>query len=137
VLIPALCSPAEKAVWAATSSITTTVTVGGNGSQPLSLTVADLNGYAVHQIAYVPEATESKSGTAAARGYTGCILRDVLVAAKPVESTPHQLRRSYVVATASDGYEVVFSRDELFISPVGENVFIVYERDGAPLADDE
>jgi hypothetical protein len=64
-------------------------------------------------------------------------LRDVLAAAKPVEGKPHELRKSYVVAGASDGYEVVFSWAELFISPVGDNVYVVYERDGAPLSDDE
>ena len=66
-----------------------------------------------------------------ARRYTGCLLRDVLNAAKPTESKPRELRRSYVVAAASDGYEVVFSWGELFLSPAGENVYVVYERDGA------
>jgi len=41
------------------------------------------------------------------------------------------------VAAASDGYEVVFSWAELFVSPVGDSVFVVYERDSAPLPDDE
>jgi hypothetical protein len=67
----------------------------------------------------------------------GCLLRDVLAAAKPVENKPRELRKSYVVATASDGYEVVFSWAELFVSPVGDNAFVVYERDGSPLPDDE
>ena len=58
-------------------------------------------------------------------------------AAKPTETRARDLRKSNVVASASDGYEVVFSWAELFISPVGDNVFVVYERDGAPLADDE
>ena len=31
----------------------------------------------------------------------------------------------------------MFSWAELFVSPVGDDVFVVYERDGAPLADDE
>ena len=47
------------------------------------------------------------------------------------------MRRSYVVAVASDGYEVVFSWAELFVSPIGDNVYVVYERDDAPLPDDE
>ena len=47
------------------------------------------------------------------------------------------MRRSYVVATASDGYEVVFSWAELFVSPIGDSVYVVYERDDAPLPDDE
>jgi hypothetical protein len=64
-------------------------------------------------------------------------LRDVIASAKPVEAKPRDLRKSYIVASASDGYEVVFSWAELFISPVGDNVYVVYERDGAPLSDDE
>ena len=58
-------------------------------------------------------------------------------AAKPTEAKARDLRKSYVVASASDGYEVVFSWAELFISSVGDSVFVVYERDGAPLSDDE
>jgi hypothetical protein len=73
----------------------------------------------------------------ASRQYTGCLLRDILAAAGPTERAPRDFRKSYVVATASDGYEVVFSWAELFISPIGDTVFVVYERDGAPLADDE
>jgi len=60
-----------------------------------------------------------------------------LAAAKPVERNPRELRKSYVVATAGDGYEVVFSWAELFLSPVGDSVYVVYERDGAPVPDDE
>jgi DMSO/TMAO reductase YedYZ molybdopterin-dependent catalytic subunit len=132
----ALCSSAEIAAQAA-GSITTTLTVGGNVSQSLSLTVADLKRYPAHQIDYVPPQTEHNSGSEPARQYTGCLLRDVLAAAKPTEGKARDLRRSYVVASASDGYEVVFSWAELFISAVGDNVYVVYERDGTPLADDE
>jgi hypothetical protein len=31
----------------------------------------------------------------------------------------------------------VFSRTELFVSPIGDSALIVYERDGVPLGDDE
>jgi len=57
----------------------------------------------------------------------------VLTAAKPVESKPRDLRRSYVVASASDGYQVVFSWAEIFLSPAGDKIVVVYERDGAHL----
>lgn len=131
-----LCSSTEIAAQAA-GSITTTLTVGGNVSQSLSLSVADLKRYPAHQIDYVPPQTEHKSNSEPARRYTGCLLRDVLAAAKPTEAKPRDLRRSYVIASGSDGYEVVFSWAELFVSAVGDNVYVVYERDGAPLADDE
>jgi DMSO/TMAO reductase YedYZ molybdopterin-dependent catalytic subunit len=132
----ALCSSAGIAAQA-TSPATTTVTVAGNVGQSLSLTVADLKRYPAHQIDYAPARAEHKSGGEPARRYTGCRLRDVLSAAKPIENKPRELRKSYVVATASDGYEVVFSWAELFVSPIGDNVWVVYERDGAPLPDDE
>jgi DMSO/TMAO reductase YedYZ molybdopterin-dependent catalytic subunit len=137
VLLFALCASAQSAAQAS-SAVTTSITVGGNVAQAISLTVADLKRYPAHAIEYAPATgSEHKGGVEPPRHYTGCLLRDVLAAAKPVETKPRELRKSYVVATASDGYEVVFSWGELFVSPVGDNVYVVYDRDGAPLADDE
>jgi DMSO/TMAO reductase YedYZ molybdopterin-dependent catalytic subunit len=125
-------------VSAQTPQATTTLIVSGNVAQRLTLTIDDLKRYSAHQVAYTPRGGMSPaSSTEPARQYTGCLLRDILSAAKPTESAPRDLRKSYVLATASDGYEVVFSWAELFVSPTGDSVFIVYERDGAPLADDE
>ena len=73
----------------------------------------------------------------AVRQFAGCLLRDVLNAAKLAEGDRHDLRRTIVVATASDGYKAVFSWGELFNSTIGDGVLVVYERDGAPLGDDE
>ena len=42
-----------------------------------------------------------------------------------------------IIATASDGYKVVFSWSEVFNSPLGEGVIVFFEKDGVPLADDE
>jgi DMSO/TMAO reductase YedYZ molybdopterin-dependent catalytic subunit len=119
------------------SQVTTTVSVSGNVAQTFSLTVADLKRYPAHQVEYVPRNSTEEKGAGPARRYTGCLLRDVLASAKPTESKPRERRESYVVATASDEYEVVFSWAELFVSPAGDSVFVVYERDGAPLSDDE
>jgi DMSO/TMAO reductase YedYZ molybdopterin-dependent catalytic subunit len=137
IALLALCCSAGIAA-PATSQVTTAVTVAGNVAQPLSLTVADLKHYPARDFEYAPPpGADHKSSGEPPRHYTGCLLRDILAAAKPIENKPRELRRSYVVATASDGYEVVFSWAELFVSPIGDNVFVVYERDGAPLPDDE
>lgn len=118
--------------------VTTTITVAGNVAQSLSLSVVDLKRFPAHEFDYMPgRGAGHRSDGEPARRYKGCLLRDVLAAAKPVENEPRELRKSYVVATASDGYEVVFSWAELFVSPIGDSVFVVYERDGAPLPDDE
>ena len=47
------------------------------------------------------------------------------------------VRRTYVVAVASDGYQAVFSWGELFNTPVGAGVLVAYERDGEPLREGE
>jgi DMSO/TMAO reductase YedYZ molybdopterin-dependent catalytic subunit len=133
----ALCWSAGIAAQAA-APVTITVSISGNVAEPVSLTVADLKRYPAHEIQYVAgRGADHKTGDEPARQYTGCLLRDVLAAAKPTESKRHELRKSYIVAAASDGYEVVFSWAELFISPIGDSVYIVYARDGVPLADDE
>jgi hypothetical protein len=67
----------------------------------------------------------------------GCLLRDVLERAKPVERKRLDFRKSVVIATASDGYRVVFSWAELYHSPIGDGALVVYERDGKPLDDSE
>lgn len=133
----ALCSSTGMAA-ESSSPITTAVTVAGSVAQPLSLSVADLKRYPAHEIDYAPgRGGEQKSSGEPARRYTECLLRDVLASAKPIENKPRELRKSYVVAAASDGYEVIFSWAELFVSPVGDSVYVVYARDGAPLSDDE
>ncbi|HTS22432.1 MAG TPA: molybdopterin-dependent oxidoreductase [Casimicrobiaceae bacterium] len=130
-------------LWAAglaaqtSSPVSSTLAVAGNVEQPLSLTVADLKRYPAHQVDYAPGRGEHKGGPGPIRHYRGCLLRDVLAAARPVEGNPRELRKSYVVATAGDGYEVVFSWAELFLTPIGDGVYVVYERDGAALPDDE
>jgi hypothetical protein len=75
-----------------------------NAAQSLSLTVADQR-HPAHEV-HCPDV---------ARRSPAELARDTLMparrfaAAKPVENKPRELRRAGAVATASDGYEVVFS----------------------------
>jgi DMSO/TMAO reductase YedYZ molybdopterin-dependent catalytic subunit len=118
----------------------TSLVVDGNVENRLSLTVADLRRLPVQQVEDVRQvrvagAPSAESG--ATRRYAGVLLRDVIAAAKPVERERHDLRRSIVVATATDGYQAVFSWAELFLSPIGDGAMVVFERDGAPLTASE
>ena len=125
------------AVFAAIAAAQTdgTLNVHGNVARPLALSIADLRRLPSHAVHYAPR--RHGDASSAPRRYTGCLLREVVDAAKPIEARPRDLRRSYVVATASDGYEVVFSWAELFASPASESVYVVYERDGEPIGADE
>ena len=112
--------------------------VDGNVAAPLALSIDDLARLPAHDITFAPGAARQPAADAVApRRYTGVLLRDVLAAAKPAEHAPRELRRSYVVARARDGYAVVFSWAEIFLAPGGDSVFVVYRRDGVPLDAEE
>jgi DMSO/TMAO reductase YedYZ molybdopterin-dependent catalytic subunit len=110
--------------------------VSGNVEHTLTLGIADLQRLPIQSVEDVRQVrmagAPAKDGEQTRR-YTGVLLRDVLTSAKLVEKERHDLRRSIVVATASDGYQAVFSWAELFVSPIGDGALVIYERDGAPL----
>jgi DMSO/TMAO reductase YedYZ molybdopterin-dependent catalytic subunit len=132
----ALCACAllgDAAAQTATPAVT--LAVGGSVERARVWSESDLRTLPLQRVEDVREVRmggEAKQDTQARR-YAGVLLRDVLAATKPVEKERRDLRRSIVVVTASDGYVVVFSWAELFLSPIGDGVLVVLERDGAPL----
>jgi DMSO/TMAO reductase YedYZ molybdopterin-dependent catalytic subunit len=117
-----------------------TLTVKGSVERELVLSIGELKQFPVHAVDDVRVVRDPAAATAnpeVARRYSGCLIRDVLDRAKPVERNRFDLRRSVVIATARDGYRAVFSWAELYLSPIGEGVLIVYQRDGAALSEDE
>ena len=120
--------------------VTSSLTVKGSVEREIALSLDDLKRLPVQRIDDVRSVRDAGAGTQSsetARRYVGCLLRDVLDRAKPVERKRMEFRRSVVIATASDGYRAVFSWAELYLSPIGDGVLVVYERDGAPLDDSE
>lgn len=63
----------------------------------------------------------------------GARLVDVLALLGLGENPRAELKQCVIVAHARDGYRAIFSWNELHNTAVGEQVFIVYERDGAAL----
>jgi len=109
----------------AKSLVSTRLEVTGLVTRSLSLSVEDLR------------AVAKRRGPAEAGGYGGILLPELLREAAIKEDERHAMRRTYVVAFATDGYQAVFSWGELFNTPVGRSVLVAYERDGAPLRDGE
>ena len=113
-------SPAQERV----SLVTTRITIAGEVQKELTLSLHDLRAIA------------QRRGTAAAGGYAGLRLTDLLDEADIRRDAHQALRRTYV-ATASDGYLAVFSWGELFNTSNGTSVMVAFERDGLPLRDGE
>jgi len=107
------------------SLVSTRLTVAGEVRRELSLTVDGLRALA------------RERGLVEQRGYAGVRLVDLLQQADIRQDARHALRRTYVVASAKDGYVAVFSWGELFNSALGPGVLVVFGRDGEPLRDGE
>jgi DMSO/TMAO reductase YedYZ molybdopterin-dependent catalytic subunit len=82
-------------------------------------------------------AIAARRGKAEQGSYSGIRLVDLLAEAGVRDDAPHALRRTYVVAIATDGYPAVFSWGELFNNPAGAGVLVATDRDGVPLRDGE
>jgi len=107
------------------SLVSTRVEVTGLVRRSLSLSVEDLRALA------------KRRGQAAAASYGGVRLTELLEEADIRQDARLALRRTYVVAVASDGYQAVFSWGELFNTPVGRDVLVAFERDGLALREGE
>ncbi len=119
---------------------TTALAVRGNVEHALTLSIDDLKQLPVQRIEdlrVVRPAGSASTVPEVTRRYTGCLLRDVLERAKPIDKNRLDLRSSVVIVTAGDGYRAIFSWAELYLSPIGDGALVVYERDGAALPPDE
>jgi hypothetical protein len=60
----------------------------------------------------------------------GILFRDVLNGVELITAKPKDFSSYYLECVGSDGFKVVFSRNELFNTSNGDNTYIVLEKDG-------
>ena len=65
----------------------------------------------------------------------GVLLENVIRKADVIKDGHNDTKKMYIVASAPDGYKVVFSWQEIFNSPMGEGVMILIEKDGESLCE--
>ena len=69
--------------------------------------------------------------------YKGVRLRDILDKAVLDAPGHNDVKKLAIIATATDGYAVVFSWGELYNAPAGEGVIVYYEKNGKALDDND
>lgn len=117
--------------------ITQSVTVTGAVEQKLKLGVDDLRKFPPQQVGELSMVCQTGANLGKLENLKGVLLRDILEKAKVVSKEHNDVKKTIIIATASDGYKVVFSWSEVFNSPVGDGVIVFFEKDGASLLDDE
>lgn len=90
-----------------------------------------------HELAAIDLRTRTGEVKRTLTGYRGILLTDLLDRARIQAAGHNELKRSYVVARAKDGYTVVFSWIELYNTEVGPGAYVLVEKDGAAIADSE
>lgn len=108
--------------------------VRGDVAHPAHLSVADLQALPVHEVRDLVLVCGTGERKGAYRDARGVLLRDLLDRCGVVANAHDAHNRIYVLATASDGYQAIFSWHELFNSPVGDGVVVLYAQAGDPLA---
>jgi hypothetical protein len=66
-------------------------------------------------------------------GLHGISVKALLSSVQYLDDSPKQLNESYFVFTASDGYRIVFSWNEIYSTDVGNHLFILTEMEGHSL----
>lgn len=117
--------------------VTTKVTVSGAIEHRLSLSVDELNKFPPQQVGEVPLVCQSGANVGKLENFKGVRLRDILEKAVIKAPGHNDVKKMVIIASASDGYKVVFSWSEIFNSPIGDGVMVFFEKDGQPLGDDE
>lgn len=117
--------------------VTESISISGAVENKLTLNVTDLRKFPPHQIGEVPVICQSGANKGKLENLKGVQLKDILEKAAIITKSNNDVKKMVIIATASDGYKVVFSWSEVFNSPVGEGVIVFFEKNSMPLGDDE
>ncbi|WP_342619221.1 sulfite oxidase-like oxidoreductase [Rhodoferax sp. GW822-FHT02A01] len=111
--------------------------VGGRVQRDVLLTPETLGDFAKVTIADTPLRGRTGDALRVLSGYSGIRLTDLLDKAQIVARDHNDLKKTIVVATATDDYKAVFSWNELYNTAIGEGVYVLVTKEGKPLGDEE
>jgi cytochrome c551/c552 len=113
--------------------VTERITVSGSVKNRLTLDVTALQAFPNEQVGEVPLVCQTGANVGKIESFRGVRLADILNKAEIDAPGHNDVKKMAIIATASDNYHAVFSWNEIFNSPVGEGVYVFFEKDGLPL----
>ena len=111
--------------------------VTGMVETPLTLTVAELRRLPPANGGELAVTRHNGDKAETITSYRGVRLRDILDHAVLDAPGHNDAKKLAIIATATDGYAVVFSWGELYNAPAGEGVIVYYEKNGKALDDND
>lgn len=116
---------------------TRSIDIHGKVKAQLKIDEAQLRAYMIHTIGTVNITNHKGDLKGKAKDMKGILLRDVLQNIVLDEENPKFFSEYYFVCVGTDDYKVVFSWNELFNTAVAQRVFIVTQKDGQNMLDNE
>lgn len=112
---------------------TNAIIVTGQVKKELKFTLEDIEQYPSKPLGDVVITSHSGEPRAIAKQLEGVLLKDLLKDLELKEDSPKRFSEFYLIFVASDNYKVVYSWNEIFNSPTGDNVFVVTAKEGKKL----
>lgn len=111
-------------------------TIKGLVAKESVITMDSLNSYPLKTIGDIKVTDHTGAFKHADEKLKGVLLKDILGHSTwAVSGGPHMFSSLYFTCIGSDGYTVVYSWNELFNTPVGDQVYIILEKNGIKAAD--
>ena len=111
--------------------------VTGKVATPLTLKVADLRQLPPANGGELAVTRHNGDKAESITSYRGVRLRDILDKAALDAPGHNDVKKLAIIATATDGYAVVFSWGERYNAPAGEGVIVYYEKNGKALDEND
>ena len=109
------------------------LTISGLVQKPTSIKASELREYPADQLVEL----QLKNRDGSISQVKGVRVRTLLERAEIVSRDHNTVKKLVIIASATDNYRAVFSWSELFNTDVGEDVLVIFERNGSPLDDGE
>lgn len=110
-----------------------TISVTGRVRQPVVFSMEELCEMNTEEAKDVPLICGSGTPEGHIATCRGVLLEQVLGKVEVLKEEHNDTKKMFIVASAGDGYKVVFSWQEIFNTPIGGGVLILIEKDGKPL----
>jgi hypothetical protein len=113
-----------------TTTQTHQFTITGQVKKESIITMDSLNSYPLKDIGDIKVTDHTGAFKHQDDKLKGVLLKDILNHSQWTAASPKLFSRMYFTCVGIDGYKVVYSWNELFNTPVGDNVYIIMEKNG-------
>jgi len=115
--------------------VTNEFVVTGQIKKEIKFTLADIEKYTSKPIADVVITNHLGEPRRIAKQLSGILVKDILKEMELSEESPKRFSEFYFTFIAVDNYKVVYSWNEIFNSPTGDNLFLITSQDGKKIKD--